>query len=174
MKLFIIVGCILFSFTTFAQITINTDKDTIYSIQDLTELREYSYSKIYPKEFIGNFEKESEYTRYGYSWNTKVKISLLEDGTCNTLWYNSGFAGRKAKTKEVTGFWGIAVDKDTSLPITKMVNGNMYYRIILSSGSEETLAYYDRTTYDDWIIVNPNKEVFLKLIFSSDEPIKKT
>jgi hypothetical protein len=55
-----------------------------------------------------------------------------------------------------------------------MVNGNTYYRIILSSGSDKTLAYYDRPTYDDWIIVNPNKEVFLKLIFSSDEPIKKT
>jgi len=74
----------------------------------------------------------------------------------------------------VPGFWGIAVDKETSLPITKMVNGNTYYRIILSSGSDKTLAYYDRPTYDDWIIVNPNKEVFLKLIFSSDEPIKKT
>lgn len=174
MKLFIIACCMLFWFTTNAQINISIVNDTIYSIQDLIELKEYSYSKTHPLEFVGSFEKLNEYTRDGYSWKTKVKISLLKDGTCNTLWYNSGFADKQPITKEVPGFWGIAVDKETSLPITKMVNGNTYYRIILSSGSDKTLAYYDRPTYDDWIIVNPNKEVFLKLIFSSDEPIKKT
>ena len=78
MKLFIIACCMLFWYTTNAQININIENDTIYSIQDLIELKEYSYSKTHPLEFVGSFEKLNEYTRDGYSWKTKVKISLLK------------------------------------------------------------------------------------------------
>ncbi len=133
----------------------------------------FYYVDEHPKIMCGTYFKRSENERNGFSWTNEVEITLNEDGTCKTRWYNSGYVGRKPKTKIVEGTWGLAVNPKTNKLATKAEENGTWYEIVLKSNDGSPLAYYDRKVWYDKVLIENNNTTYLKLIFSSGEKVKK-
>lgn len=138
------------------------------------DIVQFFYIEENPKIMVGNYSRESKEKMGSASWTTKISITLNEDGTCNTSFYKSSWAGRPAVNKNGTGKWGLIVDPKTNKLKTKAAENGTWYEIVLISDSEKTLPYYDRKIWYDKILITNDNEVYLKLIFSSKGKIKKS
>ncbi|GGF70705.1 hypothetical protein [Wenyingzhuangia marina] len=169
MKNICITTLMLFTALTFSQVSFKVNPSKVKEVKN-TSYDRFNYIEVHPKEFCGNYYKHSDYNKFGMQWSVETEITLNPDGTCKTRWYNSGYSGRKPKTTLVSGTWAMAV-KDNK-PITKLKDGNTWYQIILMSGSDKKLAYYDHSAYYDWVTADKTTS-YLQLVFSSDAPVQK-
>lgn len=133
----------------------------------------FRYANLQPKIMTGTYFTSGTTERFGTTNQYEISVTLKDDGSCETMYYNSGMVGNVPKRKKVNGTWGLAVDKENK-PIIAEKTGETWYRIVLvSNNPDEKLAYYDRTAYYDWIIIDSADKTYLRFIFSSNPKVAK-
>lgn len=157
---------------TFGQHQFETSDAPVVHVKNQS-LDHFRYIDYHPELMCGTYFTSGTSERFGQTNNYEISVKLSEDGSCETMYYNSGLVGNVPKRKITAGSWGLAADKDGK-PIIANENGEYWYRIIIvSDDPNQKLAYYDRTAYYDWINIDEAEQVFLRFVFSSNPKVAK-
>lgn len=171
-KIFFLTVLLFTQLVAFSQYTFDVTNAEILEAKN-HEYDHFRYADFQPEIMCGTYLTGGTTTWLGKTNEYEISVKLNPDGTCQTKYYNSGMVGNVPNPRTTNGTWGLALDKDNK-PIIVEENGEFWYRIVLvSNDPNEKLAYYDRSSYYDWINIDSSNNVFLRFVFSSKPKVAK-